>query len=203
VNAAIGQGYVLASPLQLAVMTARIATGRSVTPRLVHAIDGVEQPSGAGEPLDLNENFLRRIRQAMYSVSNNNRGTAFGSRIVEDAFRMAGKTGTSQVRRITTEERAAGVISNADLPWERRDHALYVSFAPFENPKYAVAVVVEHGGGGSTAAAPVARDILLQALYDGTPPLTAYPASARDRIAEQQRTLELRDIVPPPSTDRA
>ena len=203
VNAAIGQGYVLASPLQLAVMTARIATGRSVTPRLVHAIDGVEQPSGAGEPLDLNENFLRRIRQAMYSVSNNNRGTAFGSRIVEDAFRMAGKTGTSQVRRITTEERAAGVISNADLPWERRDHALYVSFAPFENPKYAVAVVVEHGGGGSTAAAPVARDILLQALYDGTPPLTAYPAGARDRIAEQQRTLELRDIVPPPSTDRA
>lgn len=203
VNASIGQGYVLASPLQLAIMTARIATGRSVTPRLVRAIDGVEQPSGAGEPLGLNENYLRRVRQSMYAVTNHNRGTGFGSRIVEDAFRMAGKTGTSQVRRITAEERARGVTRNEDLPWERRDHALFVSFAPFENPKYAVAVVVEHGGGGSVAAAPIARDIMLQALYDGTPPLSAYPSSARGRIAEQHRTFQLRDIVLPPSTDRA
>ena len=203
VNASIGQGYVLASPLQLAIMTARIATGRSVTPRLVRAIDGVEQPSGAGEPLGLNENYLRRVRQSMYAVTNHNRGTGFGSRIVEDAFRMAGKTGTSQVRRITAEERARGVTRNEDLPWERRDHALFVSFAPFENPKYAVAVVVEHGGGGSVAAAPIARDIMLQALYDGTPPLSAYPSSARGQIAEQHRTFQLRDIVLPPSTDRA
>ena len=73
---------------------------------------------------------------------------------------MAGKTGTSQVRRITTSERASGVLKNAERPWKERDHALFVAFAPVEAPRYAVAVVVEHGGSGSRAAAPVARDIL-------------------------------------------
>ena len=192
VNASIGQGYVLASPLQLAVMTARIATGRMVEPRLVHTVDGVEQPSGAGETMGINENYLRRIRQAMFDVSNHSRGTGYRSRIVADGLKMAGKTGTSQVRRITAEERAAGVTSNADLPWERRDHALWVNFAPFDNPKYAVAVVVEHGGGGSTAAAPIGRDVTLQALYEGPPPLSAYPANVRGRIAEQQERIQAR-----------
>ncbi len=197
VNASIGQGYVLSSPLQLAIMTARLATGRDVTPRLVRAIDGVEQPSGAGEAMGLNENYLRRIRAAMDDVSNSSRGTAYRSRIAASDMKMAGKTGTSQVRRITAEERARGVTRNEDLPWERRDHALYVSFAPVENPRFAVAVIVEHGGGGSTAAAPLARDIMLQALYDGEPPLSAYPASDRGRIAEQQR--KIRERVPPGS----
>ena len=189
-NSAIGQGYMLASPLQLAVMSARIATGRSVMPRLVRSVDGIEQPSGAGEPLGLNENHLRQLRRAMYAVSNDRRGTAYGSRIIEDAYRMAGKTGTSQVRNITAAERAAGVIRNEDLPWDRRDHALFVCFAPFDRPKYAVSVVVEHGGGGSSAAAPIARDVLLQALYGGTPPLAAYPAKDRGRIKAQQERLE-------------
>ncbi|MGR3761848.1 penicillin-binding protein 2 [Roseobacteraceae bacterium NS-SX3] len=189
-NASIGQGYMLASPLQLAVMTARIATGRSVTPRLLKSIDGVEQPSGAGEPLGVNENNLRMVRRGMYSVSNDRRGTAYRSRIIAEDMRMAGKTGTSQVRNITAAERAAGVIRNEDLPWERRDHALFVCFAPYENPKFAVAVVVEHGGGGSKAAAPVARDVMLQALYDGTPPLEAYPKGDRARIEAQQKRLE-------------
>jgi penicillin-binding protein 2 len=81
-----------------------------------------------------------------------------------DAFRLAGKTGTSQVRNITEAERRQGVTSNADLPWERRDHALFVNYAPYDNPKIAVATVVEHGGGGSAAAAPIGRDITLQAL---------------------------------------
>ena len=90
------------------------------------------------------------------------------------------------MRRITAEERARGVTSNADLPWERRDHALWVNFAPFDNPRFAVAVVVEHGGGGSAAAAPIGRDITLQALYDGFPPLEAYPANARQRAREFQ-----------------
>ncbi|MCF2870909.1 penicillin-binding protein 2 [Octadecabacter sp. G9-8] len=198
VNASIGQGYVQTSPLQLAVMTARIATGRAVKPRLVRSIDGVEQPSGAGESLGLNENNLRRVRRAMYDVSNHSRGTAYRTRIQEEQFRMAGKTGTSQVRRITQAERDAGVTRNADLPWNRRDHALFVSFAPADNPKYAVAVVVEHGGGGSTAAAPIARDVMLQALYEGTPPLSAYPSASRGQIAEQQRRLAdlIRDIQP-------
>ena len=205
VNASIGQGYVSTSPLQLAVMTARIATGRAVKPRLVRSIDGVEQPSGAGESLGLNENNLRRVRRAMYDVSNHSRGTAYRTRIQEERFRMAGKTGTSQVRRITQAERDAGVTRNADLPWNRRDHALYVSFAPADNPKYAVAVVVEHGGGGSTAAAPIARDVMLQALYEGTPPLSAYPSASRGAIAEQQRRLAdmIRDIQPGRGTSDA
>ncbi|MGR3614767.1 MAG: penicillin-binding protein 2 [Paracoccaceae bacterium] len=189
-NASIGQGFMLASPLQLAVMSARLATGRSVTPRLTKSIDGIEQPSGAGAPLDVNENNLRTLRRAMYAVSNERRGTAYGSRIIADEFRLAGKTGTSQVRNITAAERAAGVIRNSDLPWERRDHALFVCFAPYDRPKYAVSVVVEHGGGGSKAAAPVARDILLEALYKGTPPLSAYPAKDREKIKAQQERLQ-------------
>ena len=105
----------------------------------------------------------------MADVVNHNRGTAYRSRVVMANHGLAGKTGTSQVRRITTEERALGIRSNEDLPWERRDHALFVGFAPFDNPKYSIAVVVEHGGSGSGAAAPIARDIMLQALYEGTP----------------------------------
>lgn len=189
VNASIGQGYVLASPMQLAVMMARIATGREINPRLVHTIGGVEQASGLGESLGLNENMLRRVRQSMYDVVNHQRGTAYSKRFDADGVRMAGKTGTSQVRRITAEERAAGIISNEDLPWNRRDHALWVNFAPFDNPKYAVAVVVEHGGGGSTAAAPIGRDITLQALFEGEPPLDAYPSAVRAEIAEQQERI--------------
>lgn len=203
VNASIGQGYVATSPLQLAVMTARIATGRAVKPRLVRSIDGVEQPSGAGESLGLNENNLRRVRRAMYDVSNHARGTAYRMRIATEEFRMAGKTGTSQVRAIARDENGRVITRNSELPWEARDHALYVAFAPADNPKYAVAVVVEHGGGGSTAAAPIARDVLLQALYDGTPPLSAYPSAARSGIAEQQRRLEslIRDIQPGRETE--
>jgi len=189
VNASIGQGFVLTSPLHLAIMSARLATGREVSPRLVKSIDGVEQPSGAGENLGINENHLRQIRKAMFAVSNHRRGTAYGSRIVEDAYRMAGKTGTSQVRNITAAERAKGVTKNEDLPWERRDHALFVDFAPYDDPKIAVAVVVEHGGGGSKAAAPIARDITLQALYGEDPPLSAYPAKDHRYIKALQDRL--------------
>ncbi|MEQ9694316.1 penicillin-binding protein 2 [Shimia sp. SDUM112013] len=189
VNASIGQGFVLASPLQLAVMTARLASGLDLVPRLVKSVNGIEQGGAPAESLGLNENNLRQIRKAMFTVSNNRRGTAYGSRIIEDAYRMAGKTGTSQVRNITAAERAQGVFRNEDLPWERRDHALFVNFAPYENPEIAVAVVVEHGGGGSTAAAPIARDITLQALYQGDPPLAAYPTKDRRKIETQQERI--------------
>ncbi|MEO9574842.1 MAG: penicillin-binding protein 2 [Lentilitoribacter sp.] len=189
VNASIGQGYMLASPLQLAVMAARLASGNEVKPRLIKSVDGIEQPELGGESLGLNENNLRKMRRAMFDTVNDRRGTAYGSRIIDDAMRMAGKTGTSQVRNITAAERARGVTRNADLPWERRDHALFVNYAPYDNPKYAVAVVVEHGGGGSRAAAPIARDVTLQALAGGDPPLEAYPTKDRERIREQQETL--------------
>lgn len=198
-NSAIGQGFVLASPLQLAVMTARLSTGRAVTPRLVKSIDGIEEPIRGNQSLGLNETDLSYVRQAMFDVSNTRRGTAYRSRIIDDAFRMAGKTGTSQVYSITAAERAQGVTKNEDLPWDRRDHALFVSFAPFDNPRVAVAVVVEHGGGGSRVAAPIARDIVLQALYKGTPPLSAYPQAARPDIKIQQESLKLRQ-TPPNST---
>ncbi len=199
VNASIGQGFVLSSPLQLAVMTARLATGRDIKPRLINTVDGISQPSGLGTKLDINESNLRKVRKAMYEVTNNRRGTAYGSRIIEDTFRMAGKTGTSQVRNISAAERARGVTRNADLPWERRDHALFVNFAPFDNPEIAVAVVVEHGGGGSTAAAPIARDVTLQALYGEDPPLAAYPNKDRGRVRAQQKRL--RDLISESASD--
>jgi penicillin-binding protein 2 len=199
VNASIGQGFMLASPLQLAVMTARIATGRAVEPRLLKSIDGMEEPSRGGEPMGMNENNLRKMRRAMFDTVNDRRGTAYASRIIEENMRMAGKTGTSQVRNITAAERRAGVIRNEDLPWERRDHALFVNFAPFETPRYAVSVVVEHGGGGSKAAAPIARDITLQALYGGPPPLEAYPSKDREEIEILQKKLH--DMQPVAATD--
>jgi penicillin-binding protein 2 len=190
VNASIGQGFVLSSPLQLAVMTARLATGKAVMPRLVHRIGGAETPESAGADLGFNENHLRQIRRAMYSATNDRRGTAYGSRIIVETHRMAGKTGTSQVRNITAAERARGVTRNEDLPWNRRDHALFVNYAPYENPRIAVSVVVEHGGGGSAAAAPIARDITLQALFGQDPPLDAYPSKDRERIRSQQERLQ-------------
>ena len=195
VNASIGQGFVSSSPLQLAVMTARLASGKMINPRLIKSIDGLAQNTDTGfADLGINENSLRFVRRAMFAVSNDRKGTAYGSRIINDAFRLAGKTGTSQVRNITEAERRQGVTSNADLPWERRDHALFVNYAPYDNPKIAVATVVEHGGGGSAAAAPIGRDITLQALYGGTPPLSAYPAKDRARIARQQQ--EIAAILP-------
>ncbi|NVK46969.1 MAG: penicillin-binding protein 2 [Rhodobacteraceae bacterium] len=182
-NASIGQGFVLATPMQLAVMAARIATNREVIPRIVRSIDGVEQPVQGGGELGLNENMLRSVRQGMFEVSNSNRGTAYASRIADETMRMAGKTGTSQVR--------SAVVNNKNVPWEERDHALFVAFAPYDAPRYAVSVVVEHGGGGSSVAAPIARDLMLFALHGAVPPLDAYPSSQRNTIRERFRTLPL------------
>jgi penicillin-binding protein 2 len=193
VNASIGQGYVLTSPLQLAVMTARLASGRAVSPRLIHSIDETQTPVEPAADLGISPQMLRAVQQGMFAVSNSQRGTAYSSRIDDKSLILAGKTGTSQVRNITAAERARGVISNDALPWNRRDHALFVGFAPYEAPRYAVAVVVEHGGGGSTAAAPIGRDLLLRALSDGVPPLSAYPASQRNRIETMHRNMPLRE----------
>ncbi len=192
VNASIGQGFMLASPLQLAVMTARIASGREITPRIVKSVNGIEQAVKGGGPLNMNENTLRKMRRSLYAVVNDRRGTAYRSRIIAEGMRMAGKTGTSQVR--------SAVVDNKTVPWEERDHALFVSFAPYDNPRYACAVLVEHGGGGSTAAAPIARDVMLQALYEGEPPLDAYPTADRERIGAQQDRL--RDVKPDARTHK-
>jgi penicillin-binding protein 2 len=189
----IGQGFVLTSPLQLAVMTARLAGGHAVTPHFrrdlqprgddgpkAQAVDAAEAVSAGRDPaaaaaagpaaraamfpkLDVAEQHLSLIRDAMDAVVNEQGGTAYSKRITREGWAMAGKTGTSQVRRITMAERRSGVIENDDLPWRRRDHGLYVAYAPVHAPRYAVAVVVEHGGGGSKAAAPIGRDVLTEA----------------------------------------
>lgn len=195
-NASIGQGFVLASPLQLAVMAARLATGHGVRPRLVKSISGIEQPVLSDGPLDISPTALTQVRKAMDAVSNHRGGTGYRSRIVAEGMQLAGKTGTSQVRSV--------VVRNQDVPWEQRDHALFVCFAPVEDPKYAISVVVEHGGGGSRAAAPVARDIMLAALYGDVPPLDAYPKDQRWQIEERFSKMPLwRDDASPGGSDRA
>ena len=188
-NAGIGQGFVLATPLQLATMAARLGgDGRMVAPRLIRTINGEPAPIPEPPSMNIRPEHLRLVREGMFAVSNEKRGTAYRSRIFDDANLIAGKTGTSQVRRITAAERARGVVKNEDLPWERRDHALFVAYAPFDKPKYAISVIVEHGGGGSRAAAPVARDIMMRALYGGEPPIRAFPPWERDE--EEQRREE-------------
>ncbi len=194
-NSAIGQGFVLASPLQLAVMTARIATGEAIQPRLIKSIDGVEQPVRTDGPLGLSPTLMAQVRKAMYDVNNHRRGTAYRSRIVADDLKIAGKTGTSQVRSV--------VVRNEDVPWEERDHALFVGYAPYHAPRVACAVVVEHGGGGSRAAAPVARDILARALHDTLPPLEIFPASQRDGLKALFTSMPLLRVDGSPPSDRA
>ncbi|MEM7239155.1 MAG: penicillin-binding transpeptidase domain-containing protein, partial [Pseudomonadota bacterium] len=161
----------------------RIASGTSVVPRLIRARSGQPVAGTAAESLGIDPRHLELVRRGMFDVVNSKRGTARASRISDDENAMAGKTGTSQVRNITAAERARGVFKNEDLPWRRRDHALFVGYAPYTDPRYAVAVVVEHGGGGSKAAAPIARDILLRALYGPEPPDRAYPSGKAPKRA--------------------
>jgi penicillin-binding protein 2 len=156
VVAGIGQGYMLTTPLQLGLMVARIASGRTLVPHLVHV--GDEPAPDIGVALE----HLAVVREGMNQVTNSQRGTAYRARIVEPGLEMAGKTGTAQVRRLTQAERDRN-LKLEDIPWEHRDHGLFVAFAPVAAPRYACAVVVEHGGSGSKAAAPIARDILYEA----------------------------------------
>ncbi|HET8727656.1 MAG TPA: penicillin-binding protein 2 [Alphaproteobacteria bacterium] len=162
--ASIGQGFVLATPLQLATMTARLVNGgKAVRPRVTQHIGLPNDPANAVPPvpdIGLDPAALDSVVRGMVAVTEGSRGTARSAQIRVEGMEMGGKTGTSQVRRITAAERAAGVTSNEDLPWRRRDHALFVGFAPVHAPRYACSVVVEHGGGGSAVAAPIARDIL-------------------------------------------
>jgi penicillin-binding protein 2 len=160
----IGQGYMQATPLQLAVMAARIANGgREIWPRLVHD----KAPDQAPEPppsLGISDWSFRFVREGMYQVVNGEHGTARQASLGDPQVALAGKTGTSQVRRISRAERATNVRKNDEKPWEERDHALFVAFAPYREPRYALAVVVEHGGSGAASASPIARDIMAKAL---------------------------------------
>ncbi len=163
--AGIGQGYVLTTPIQLARMTAQVINGnRQVAPFIVRG----QQQAAAGAAPDLlapkfKQEHLDLVIEGMRQVTMEPNGTAYAARIRKPGFDMAGKTGTSQVKRISLAERARGITKNENRPWRDRDHALFVGFAPIAQPKYVAAVVVEHGGGGSAVAAPIARDLLLMA----------------------------------------
>jgi penicillin-binding protein 2 len=158
--AGIGQGYVLTTPLQLTAMMAQLVNGgKFVAPRLTAETGPVERRPVEG----LDAAALSVVQAAMVGVTSDPKGTALSAQIKDPNLRMGGKTGTSQVRRISQRERRTGVVQNSERPREERDHALFVGFAPVNAPRYATCVIVEHGGGGSAVAAPIASDILLEA----------------------------------------
>ncbi len=170
----IGQSFVSVTPLQLAIYAARMATGRLVKP-VVAREAGVMTPASPVATaisrdfasLGVQQKTLDVIRSAMYGVVNELHGTAYGARITDPTMEMAGKTGTSQVHHIAREIRDRGVVTGTKVPWKDRDHALFIAFAPVTTPRYACAVVVEHGGAtggeGGAVAAPIAHDLLLEA----------------------------------------
>jgi len=164
-NASIGQGYVLATPLQLAVMTARIANSISaITPHLV-----ISQNLPEFEYLDFNPAHLAFIRDAMWSVTSEVGGTAyrpypFGTEPGLSQIKMAGKTGTAQVRGISEAERLSGIRRGERLPWRLRDHSIFVGYAPYDRPRFAIGTIVEHGGSGAKRAADISRAVLGEAL---------------------------------------
>ncbi len=194
-NAAIGQGYVLVSPFQLAVATARIASSRALLPQLI-----IDQPRPPLR-LDFPEEHLAIVRAGMDEVVNG-AGTAVASRLPLDGIRMGGKTGTAQVRRIMDRNRGQGG------EWKYRDHGLFICFAPVDNPRYAASVVIEHGMGGARAAAPVAKDVLTwlfdrQKALDTLAVLEAgWGGDIRTRMAAKESAFRAAQGLPP-RADRA
>ncbi len=159
--AGIGQGYVLTTPVQLAVMTSILANGGiKITPTLIKD----KNKNGFSERVNVSSKNIELMKKAMHDVVNAKGGTAYMSKFVQNGAKMSGKTGTTQVRRITLEEREIGQKDIKDILWKHRNHALFVGFAPHNNPRYAVSVLVEHGGGGSSVAAPLASKLMQEVL---------------------------------------
>jgi penicillin-binding protein 2 len=154
INMSIGQGMVLINPLQLAVMASRLATGKRVVPRLLK-----NKPIVPQTQLEVDADHLDFIRNAMAGVVDH--GTAAGAKLPLDGIQMAGKTGTAQTHRLSASERG----NYTSATWKLRDHSLFMGFVPFNNPRYAAAAIVEHGGFGAAVAAPLIRDTLTF-LYD-------------------------------------
>ena len=166
ISCGIGQGYVQTTPLALATYTSRLASGRAVQPHLTRSIGGVLQKGSIPTDwpsLNMPERALHLLREGMWAVVNEAGGTAPIARLNIPGVQMAGKTGSTQVRRVSREQRERGYHSE-NLPWEFRPHALFVCYAPYDAPRYAVAVVVEHGNAGAAAAAPLGRDIMADVL---------------------------------------
>ena len=174
ISCGIGQSFVSVTPLQLATYAARLATARAVLPQIARS-QGVMMPASTVatavksefEVLGVQQKHLDLVRDGMYGVVNEPHGTAYGARITDAAMTMGGKTGTAQVHHISEAEREHGHLTGIRVPWQQRDHALFIAFAPVSAPRYVCAVVVEHGGTiggeGGAVAAPIARDLLLEA----------------------------------------
>ncbi|WP_269716903.1 penicillin-binding protein 2 [Caulobacter sp. NIBR2454] len=160
---AIGQGALAVNALQLCVMTARLANGKkALNPRLIKSVGGVERPHGDEVPdLPFSQDFLNIVRGGMASVANDQGGTAYRqSQLGLGDVKMAGKTGTAQVRSY-----GSGSRKMTGVPWRFKDHNLYIAFAPYDDPRYALSVIIQHGGlGGATAGAPRAREVMRVAL---------------------------------------
>ena len=155
----IGQGYIQTTPIQLCLMTAQIANGGyKIYPHIVVNNDAKAHPSDKYMPLYENSNNIKIIKDAMFGSTNEVMGTSYRSRIDDPKYQFAGKTGTAQVKKITERERELD-LKTFEIPYEERDHALYVAFGPYKNPRYALSVIVEHGGNGSTTAAPMATKL--------------------------------------------
>tara|TARA_Y100001970_G_scaffold21168_1_gene24076 strand:- start:931 stop:2844 length:1914 start_codon:yes stop_codon:yes gene_type:complete len=167
----IGQGYIQSTPLQLTLMTAQLANGgNKIYPTLIPVnknIDQIKREMASNEDYDLpsnhpplvrNKENVKFVLDAMFKSTNEVYGTSYSSRIEDPKYQFAGKTGTAQVKRITEAERELDRKLN-QIPYKERDHAWYIAFGPYKNPRYAMTVLVEHGGSGSSAAAPIAKKL--------------------------------------------
>ena len=155
----IGQGYIQTTPLQLCLMTAQIANGGyKIQPKIIVDNEKQNLVSESFEPLFKDKKNIKLIQETMFSSVNEVRGTSYSSRISDPKYQFAGKTGTAQVKRITNLDRELD-LDTAEIPYEERDHALYIAFGPYKSPQYAMSIIVEHGGSGSSAAAPIAKEL--------------------------------------------
>ena len=155
----IGQGYIQTTPIQLCLMTAQIANGGyKIYPQLIAGQQIKNREIEKFSPLYDNPRNIRIIQDAMFGSTNEVMGTSYRSRIDDPKYQFAGKTGTSQVKKITEQERELD-LKTFEIPYEQRDHALYVAFGPYKNPRYALSILIEHGGNGSTTAAPMAKKL--------------------------------------------
>ena len=166
--AGIGQGYFQATPIQLCLMSAQLANGgHKIEPKIIYNEKTSQFTSGIMrnqfEKLYRNKENVKFVLDAQFGANNEPMGTSYRSRHIKSEYIYAGKTGTSQIRSITAEERRLK-IKQKDLPYKRRDHALFIAFAPYKNPKYAISIVIEHGGTGSSSAAPIAKKIIKKVL---------------------------------------
>ena len=155
----IGQGYIQTTPIQLCLMTAQIANGgHKIYPKIIIDDEDKLKPKDYYTPLYKNSKNIKIIQDAMFGSTNEVMGTSYRSRIDNPKYQFAGKTGTAQVKKITERERELD-LKTSEIPYEQRDHALYIAYGPYVSPRYALSIVVEHGGNGSTTAAPMAKKL--------------------------------------------